>query len=781
MGTRFRVVAFCFLIVTPLFAGTNVLTWHNDKARTGQNLTETQLTLTNVNSTNFGKLFQINVDGKVDAQPLVVTKVSLPGKGIHNIVMIATEHDTVYCCDADDGSVLWTASLLKGGEVPSDDRGCGQVTPEIGVTATPVIDLATGPHGTIYLIAMSKSGTTYFQRIHALDLTTGAEQFSGPVDVVASYPGAGAGNNGQGMVVFDPAQYKDRAGLFLSNGIVYTAWSSHCDHDPYTGWVIGYDMNTLAGVRVLNVTPNGSEGSFWNSGAAPALDSAGNIYAQTGNGTFETSLTLNGFPSANDFGNCIVKLTDANNSLGVNDYWTMYNTISESGSDQDLGSGGALALPDLMDSNHATRHLVVGAGKDTHIYLADRDNLGKFVSGSNSTLYQDVSGALGGPVFATPAYFNGRLYYGAVGDKLKAFTFANARLGATASSQTAQTFGYPGTTPSISANGTTDAIAWAARNVNPAVLHAFNATNLSSQIYASTDAGTRDSFGVGNKFIVPTVANGKVYVGTTNSVGVFGLFNPPHLYDISSRANVGTGEDVSIGGFIINGTVSKNVIVRGMGPSTGVAGFLADPTLELRDGNGALIASNNDWQTNNPNTAQIQAANLAPGNSKESAIYATLAPGNYTAILSGVNNSTGIGLVEVYDLSTAPTSNLFNISSRANVGTGNNVLIGGIIVRGLAPETVLFRAIGPDLGAFGIAHPLSDPTLDIRDVNGVQVGANDNWKSSQQAEITATGMAPAMDADAAVLLTLPPGNYTAVVSGAGGATGIALVEAYEMK
>ena len=789
MGSSFlpRVV-FAFLgSISFARAATNVLTWHNDAARTGQNLTETQLSPANVNSTNFGKLFQINVDGKVDAQPLIVSNVTIPNKGVHNVVIIATEHDTVYCCDADDGTVLWTASMLKTGEVPSEAvNGCGQVSPEIGVTATPVIDLSSGPHGTIYLTAMSKSGSTYIQRLHALDLTTGAEEFSGPVQVVATYPRTGDNSN-NGMVVFDPKQYKERAALVLDGNLIYTAWASHCDIRPYTSWVIAYNKTTLAQARVLNLTPNGTHGAIWASGAGPAQDAAGNLYALTGDGTFETTLDANGFPNKSDFGNCIVKLSDVSGATRVTDYWTMSNTVSESNADQDLGSGGALVLPDMLDASAQTRHLVAGAGKDGHIYLADRDDLGKFAASNNATLYQDAGTVLPDGVWAAPAYFNGRLYYGAVNETLKAFSFTNARLNASPVSQSVQTFNYPGATPSISANGTANAIAWATRNSIQAGLFAFDATNLATQLYASTDAsGGRDNFGAGNKFITPTIANGKVYVGTTISVGVLGLFNPPHLYDISTRANVGTGENVLIGGFIIRGSASKTLVLRAIGPSLAVNGVpipgrLADPTLELRDGNGARISSNNDWQLNNPNASQIQQNNLAPADSKESAILATLAPGNYTAILRGANASSGIALVEVYDLSTPPTSNLANLSSRGFVGTANDTLIGGAIVRGVASETVLFRAIGPELGSFGIANPLADPMLNIRDANGTQIASNDNWKTTQQSAIVATGLQPANDNDAAVLITLTPGNYTALVSGAGGSTGIALVEAYEIR
>jgi hypothetical protein len=413
---------------------------------------------------------------------------------------------------------------VNPGESPSDDHGCGQVTPEIGITATPVIDRSAGPNGTIYVVAMSKSGAgTYFQRLHALDLTTGLDLPGSPKTVQATFPGAGDNSTG-GMVVFDPAQYKERASLLLLNGVVYTAWSSHCDFRPYTGWLIGFDQKTLAQTSVLNVTPNGNEGSFWGSGAGPAADSSGNIIALQANGTFDTSLNAQGFPAQGDFGNSFLKISTTNRQLAVADYFAPSNVQSENSVDEDLGSGGALVLPDLTDGTGKVRHLAVGAGKDAHIYVADRDNMGKFNAANNSALYQDINGSLGGQVFAMPAYFNGAIYYGAVGDTLKAFPIASARVTGTASSHSAGSFGFPGTTPSVSANGTSGGIVWAAENANPAVLHAYDATDLSHELYNSNQAANgRDHFGAGNKFITATIAHGKVYVGTTNGVGVFGL------------------------------------------------------------------------------------------------------------------------------------------------------------------------------------------------------------------------------------------------------------------
>ncbi len=525
-----RIAAFAPLLAAaslPALAQTDVLTWHNDTARTGRNLAEHILTPANVRASGFGKLFEVPVDGKVDAQPLYVSALALPGRGTHNVVLSATEHDSVYAFDADTGTVYWHVSLLGNGETPSDPRNCNQVRPEIGITATPVIDRKAGTHGTVYLVAMSKdTAGKYHQRLHALDLTTGGEEFSGPRDVQATYPGTGD-NSSNGFVVFDPAQYKSRPGLLLSRGTVYTSWGSHCDIRPYTGWVLGYNETSLAQTSVYNFASNGNDAALWNAGAGPAADAAGNIYVSLGNGTFDTALTAQGFPAGNDFGNSLVKLSPGNGMPGIADYWTMYNSNAESGQDTDLGSGGAMLLPGFQDNIGKTRNLIVAAGKDTNLYIADTANLGKYDASSNATLYQELAGALPGGIWSSPAYFYGRVYYGPVNSPLRAFVIHAARLSSSPASVSATSFTYPGTTPSVSANGISNAIVWAVENTSPAVLHAYDATNLSREFYNSNQAASgRDQFGPGNKFITPTIANGKVFLGTQNSVAVFGLIHP---------------------------------------------------------------------------------------------------------------------------------------------------------------------------------------------------------------------------------------------------------------
>ena len=502
-------------------SATDVLTYHNDIARTGQNLSETILTPANVTSAKFGKLGFYPTDGPVHGQPLYSSNVAVPGNGTHNLLIAATEHDSVYAFDADSGTTIWQTSMLGAGETASDSRSCSQIVPEIGVTSTPVIDRSRGPNGVVYVVAMSKDASNnYYQRVHALDLALGAELFGGPVEVQPTYPGTGDNSDGTN-VIFDPGQYAERAALLLMNGILYTAWTSHCDARPYTGWIIAYDAATLAQTSVLNVTPNGNEGAIWMSGAGPAADSAGNIYFLDANGLFDTTLNASGFPSSGDYGNAFLKLSTSG-GLAVADYFEMADQASENGSDVDLGSGGAMLLPDLNDAAGHTVHLAVGAGKDANLYVVNRDSMGKF-GADNSAIYQELTGQLPGAVYSSPAYFNGTVYYGAVGGPIQAFTITNAKLPASATAHTANSFGYPGATPSISANSTSNAIVWAVENSTPSTLHAYDATTLNELYNSNQASGARDQFGPGNKFITPMIVNGKVFVGATNGVAVFGL------------------------------------------------------------------------------------------------------------------------------------------------------------------------------------------------------------------------------------------------------------------
>jgi hypothetical protein len=521
------------LTVTAPTPGTDVVTYKNDLARTGQNLTEKTLTTANVNSATFGKLRFLSTDGKVDAQPLYLSALNIGGV-FHNVVFVETENDSVYAFDADSGAQLWQVSLIPAGEAPSGPLNCDEVTPTIGITATPVIDRSAGAHGTIYVVAMTEASSSgaYHHRLHALDVTTGKELAGGPTEISASYAAS------SGTLTFDPQQYEERTGLLLLQGTLYTAWTSHCDHKFYTGWLMAYSQSTLQQTAVLNVAPNsgGVGPAIWMSGGALAADAAGNIYLVTANGAFEQTLDANGFPNMGDFGDSFMRLSTAGGTLTVADYFSPSTTAFLSANNLDLGSGGILLLPDLTDAGGTTRHLAVGAGKDGNLYVVNRDSMGHFSASSNN-VWQQLTGVLGnlltnpttgnGGVWGTPAYFNGQLYYGPRNFQLLAFAITNANLSATPSSNSTVAFSYPGTSPAISANGTANGIVWAHLSSNPnAVLYAFDATNLANMLYNSSQAaGGRDQLGVGNKFITPTIADGKVFVGATNGVAVFGLLN----------------------------------------------------------------------------------------------------------------------------------------------------------------------------------------------------------------------------------------------------------------
>ncbi|SDQ80678.1 PQQ-like domain-containing protein [Paraburkholderia fungorum] len=502
---------------TIVFA-TDVLMHHNDLARTGQMLAETALTPTNVNSASFGKVAFLAADGKVDGQPLFVTSLSIGGAS-HDVVYVVTEHDSVYAYDASTFAQLWKVSLVGSGETPSDDRGCQDITPEIGITSTPVIDRNRGTNGVLYAVAMTKDASGgYHHRLHALDLATGAEVLGGPTEIAATFPGNGAGSV-NGVITFNPSLHSVRAALTLVGGTVYMGWTAHCMSGAYNGWLMGYSADTLKQTSVLNVAPNGSQGSVWMAGSGMASDGT-SLYVVDGNGTFGTTLNAQGFPVDGDYGNSLMKLSLSN--LQVTDYFAMDNVVAEAAADNDFGSGGVMLLPDQTTANGVVKHLAVAAGKDNLIYVVDRDSMGKFNPTTNN-IWQELIGTLAGGIWGSPAYYGGVVYYGGLNDNLKALPVTGALLATTAASKSPTTFAYPGATPAVSANGASNAIVWAAENGTTGALHAYDASNLARELYNSNQAGTRDQWGAGNKFITPMIARGKVYVGATNGVAVFGL------------------------------------------------------------------------------------------------------------------------------------------------------------------------------------------------------------------------------------------------------------------
>jgi hypothetical protein len=504
----------------------NVLTYHNDSARSGQNLNETVLTPQNVNSSSFGKLFSVSVDGYVYTQPLYLANVTIPGGSVHNIVYVATEHDSVYAFDADAGAPLWQVSFINPASgittLTTTDVSCTAIQPEVGITGTPVIDPATG---TLYVVARTKENGTFVQRLHALDVTTGTEKFGGPVLIQASVAGTGAGTVA-GTVNFDPQLENQRAALLLQNGLVYIGWASLCDVTPFHGWLMAYDSQTLTQAGVLNTTPNGVDGGIWASGSGPAGDGS-LLFVATGNGSFKVSSA--------SYGSSILKLSEPSAGVfSILDYFTPNNYSILNAGDIDLGAGGVLLVAQPAGSPH--EHLLFLCGKQGTLYVVDRDNLGEFNTGVDLVV-QSIAGVNPGS-WSSPAWWNNTLYLGGSAepsppdpDALRAFTFdpIAGMLSTTSTSQSAVVFGYPSPTPSISANGATNGIVWAMQesnyqnNTGQAVLYAYDATNLGNLLYSSSQNAARDSAGLSVKFAVPTIANGKVYLPGRNAVTVFGL------------------------------------------------------------------------------------------------------------------------------------------------------------------------------------------------------------------------------------------------------------------
>ncbi|MEA3173212.1 MAG: hypothetical protein QOF42_623 [Gammaproteobacteria bacterium] len=542
MGFLTRVAGVAMIVVCSAFpqvlhAQANVTTYHNDNARTAQNTLETTLTPLNVNSNQFGKLFTVTVDGNVYAQPLYVSNVHIGG-GTHNVVYIATEHDSVYAIDGDSGAVYWQINLLPAGQTPVVNTtafSCSDLVPEVGITGTPVIDLNTG---TLYAVTFSQqSNGTVSQFLHALDIQSSVEKFGGPVLIQGSAPGTAEDGNGT-TVKFNPKLVGQRAALLLTEGHVVIAWASHCDIDPWHGWVMSYAASTLAQEAVFNPSANGERNGVWMSGGGMAADVNGNIFIVTGNGSWN---------GTTDFGDSIVKLGPPNAGVfPVLDYFTPFNQATLSNLDHDLASGGLVLLPTLPSG----KQLLTQMGKEGTMYLVDQNNMGKnctvqvpACSGGDPQIVQEILNATVG-IWGTPAYWNGSIYWtggnGDTGaaDSVKAFSLNANGSGLVSSlptSKTTKTFKYAGPIPSISANGSTSGILWGLDDTqyqqntctgptNCQVLYAFDASNLATMLYNSSQApNNRDAPGAGIKFAVPTIANGKVYVGSKHAMSAYGL------------------------------------------------------------------------------------------------------------------------------------------------------------------------------------------------------------------------------------------------------------------
>ena len=516
----------------------DVTTFHDDGMRSGANTSETTLTPANVNAADFGKVGTFATDGKVDAEPLYVSNVAIPGQGTHNVVYVATENDSIYAFDAQTGEVLWhdgpsgTPTSLLGANETSINTSLYfpfNSDPLIGILSTPVIDAATG---TLYVITESVDATgsspTFFQRIHAIDIATGQERVTPrSIDSSILQPGTGPNSNGTDEV-FTPELSRSRAALALSDGVVYVGWTSNSGVHPYEGWITAFDENTLSLLAFRSMDQNNqpiggdsSGNSIWMSGGGLAVDAAGDIYAVTGNGPFD--------PSIGNYGDSVVKFSPASQGLNVIDYFSPYNQGYLAANDLDLGSSGIVLLPPVTNAYGYTLNLAVNSGKDGNIYVTNTDDLGGNQPQGNA-IYQEIEGGLSGLSLSSPIYFNNSVYLNSIGYGVDAYTIdqATGQFGPTPTSVTSTDFIYPGTTPSISADGTADAILWA-MNMSPtgtAVLHAYDAYNLADELYNSSQAANgRDQFGPDSAFVTPMISHGRVYVGTPTGVVVFGLLN----------------------------------------------------------------------------------------------------------------------------------------------------------------------------------------------------------------------------------------------------------------
>jgi hypothetical protein len=502
------------LLSVSLASAQKVTTSQYDNSRQGANRIETILTPGNVNPQHFGRLFTLPVDGSVYAQPLFLPAVDIPGRGRHDVLYIATEHDSVYAFDAyKPGPPLWHTSLLTSDTFPlsGDEVDCPFIYPEIGITSTPVIDERTG---TLYVLARTRNGhhSGYRQTLHALAVTNGVEKLGGPIEIHATVPGNGAGSS-FGKLAFDPLRENPRAALLLANGAVTLTWGSSCDVGPYHGWIISYDAQTLQQRAVFNASANSNESGFWASDTGPAVDPHGNLIIATGNGRFDAA--------HQSYGDSLLKLDP---HLKLTDYFTPSEAEKLDRTDGDLGSGGPLLLPDQPGPHP---HLAVIAGKSGTIFLVDRDHMGNFQPNGNSHAVQTIPNK--GGVYASSAFWNHTLYVLSDSDEdaLQAFDLANGHL--TRKATSAGTFGAICATPTISANGDKDGILWVLRSKtwngpdNFAELDAFDASNINHRLYSSEQNSTRDRAGTALRFNIPIVVNGHVYIGAKHEVDVYGL------------------------------------------------------------------------------------------------------------------------------------------------------------------------------------------------------------------------------------------------------------------
>ena len=527
--SQIALIAFTAMpLATTTHAQTAVATSQFDNARTGATLTETTLTPANVNARSFGKLGTYKVDGAVYAEPLYVPNVPIPGNGTRNVLYVATEHDAVYAFDADKPGdpPLWQVSFLDERKhietVPARDANCPFISPEIGITSTPVIDMKTG---TLYVLARTMISHTaghdeYPHTLHALAITTGVEKFGGPKEITATSRGKGDGRE-NGQIDFNGLRENPRAALTLTNDALYLAWASACDVDPFHGWIMAFDPSTLERKAALNVTPDGSEGGIWQSDTGPAADSDGNVYFAIANGTFDATAAAISGETASDWGDTLLKVKFDGGKIAIKDSFTPFDQEILSQHDWDLGASGPLLVP---DQHNEPKHIVVQPGKNGEVYVINRDKMGGYNKGHDAILQRFSAGQ---SCYTAPVYWNSRVYIACQERPITAYTIEKGQLHAAAA--TTLNFENPGATPSISANGNAQGILWAVATktwdgpARPAILYAFDAAKLGAPLYTSEENAPRDRAADATRFVIPLVANGRVYFGTRNAVEVYGL------------------------------------------------------------------------------------------------------------------------------------------------------------------------------------------------------------------------------------------------------------------
>jgi len=708
-------------------AQVSVTTYHNDNARTGQNTQEATLTPTNVNSSEFGKLFTVTVDGWVYAQPLYLSNVNIAG-GTHNVLYVATEHDSLYAIDADKGTIYWQISLIPSGGSTvnsSSDLGCGDLFPEIGITGTPVIDTGTG---TIYLVAKSKVNGSVVQYLHAIDVVASVEKFGGPMLIQASVPGTASDGDGT-TVSFNPFLEHQRASLLLENGHVVIGWGSHCDISPWHGWVMSYSASTLGREAAFNTSADGGGNGVWMGGGGLAADSNGNIFFATGNGTWN---------GTTDYGDSIVKLgPPSGGSFPVLDYFTPYNQGSLYAGDADVASGGLVLLPALSSG----QQLLTQMGKEGRIYLIDRNNMGKYCvnqtpacNDSNPNIVQEIPGATVG-VWGAPAYWNGSVYWGSASDggaadNLTAFSFNanNSGLISTSpTSESAKIFSFPAPSPSVSASGNSNGIVWGlddsavystcSNGVNCQVLYAYDATNLENMLYNSGQAANnRDVPGGAVKFATPTIANGKVYVGSQYAVSAYG--------EIGSAAPVITSGTTASG--TVGSAFSYQITATNSPTGYGATGLPA----------GLAVSSTTGLISGTPTTAGTATVTLSATNGTGT--------GNATLTLTIATTITASS-VQVIANASSGTVNSFSLSFPQNTVAGDLIMVAFDYDTNSTPSSVTdtqgntFTTVGSQLTTPGQTRSRVYYAKNIKggaDTVTVKLSANSGWMELYLIEYT---------------------------------------------